>query len=112
MEQLVAQRRAFFTSNFIVAELHALLLTRMNRATAKVALDQLDASRATTVIRVSRRDERRAREIIDQYEDKDFSYTDTTSFAIMERLHISEAFTLDRNFAQYGFTLLPPATPV
>ena len=52
----------------------------------------------------------RAREIIRQYEDKSFSLTDATSFAVMERLRISYAFTFDRNFAQYGFTILTPSS--
>jgi predicted nucleic acid-binding protein len=49
-------------------------------------------------------DEARAREIIRHLSDKDYSYTDATSFAIMERLHIKEIFSFDQHFAQYGFT--------
>ncbi len=39
---------------------------------------------------------------------KDFSLTDATSFALMERLGVRFAFTFDRNFAQYGLTALAP----
>ena len=69
-------------------------------------LTEIDTSQVTTVVRVSARDEQRARAIIARYTDKDFSLTDATSFAVMERLGISEAFTLDQNFAQYGWTML------
>ena len=31
-----------------------------------------------------------------------------SSFAVMERLRIGEAFTFDRHFAQYGFVMLGP----
>ncbi len=41
-----------------------------------------------------------------QYDDKDFSLTDATSFAVMERIRVPYAFTFDRHFAQYGFTVL------
>lgn len=98
-----------FTTNFIIAETHALLLARRGRTAALTVLGKIDNS-STTVIRVTGRDERRAREILRQYDDKDFSLTDTTSFAVMERLRIAYAFTFDRDFTQYGFTALAPST--
>ncbi|HVX28934.1 MAG TPA: PIN domain-containing protein [Nitrolancea sp.] len=105
---LVANRRRFVTTNFILAELHALLLTRINRSVAIQVLHEIDASQDTTVERVSEEDEQRAREIIVHYVDKNFSLTDATCFAVMERLGIAEAFSFDRNFAQYGWTLIQP----
>ena len=60
------------------------------------------------MVRVSARDERRARDIVTSYQDKDFSLADAASFAVMERLRISTAFTLDRNFAQFGWQMLDP----
>lgn len=41
------------------------------------------------------------------HDDKDFSFTDALSFAVMERLRIRTAFSLDRHFAQFGWTLVP-----
>jgi predicted nucleic acid-binding protein len=104
--ELVANRCPLITTNFILAELHALLLTRMNRAIALQVLRDIDSSEDTTVIRVDKDDEERARAIIVQYTDKNFSLTDATCFAIMERLGITDAFSFDRNFAQYGWTLI------
>jgi predicted nucleic acid-binding protein len=60
----------------------------------------------TTLVWVTPADVARARTIIYQYTDKDFSLTDATSFAVMERLGLRLAFTFDRDFAQYGFTVL------
>ena len=106
MTQAVAARARLITTNFVLAELHALLLTRVNRQVAARVLAEIDTSELTTIVRVSAHDERRARAIIFEYTDKDFSLTDATSFAVMERLRIRQAFTLDRNFSQFGWVLL------
>ena len=104
---LVAERRRLFTTNVILAELHALLLTRLDRFVAARVLAELDAGRVTSIVRVSARDEQRARAIIAQYTDEDFSLTAATSFAVMERLRISQAFSFDADFRQFGFVTLP-----
>lgn len=91
-----------YTTNFVLAETHALLLARLNRIVAAQTLHEIDRSN-TTIIRVTVADERRAREIVYRYTDKDFSLTDATSFAVMERLRLRQVYTFDRDFAQFGF---------
>ena len=108
MRGLTARRFHLYTSNFVLAELHALLLTRISRRTALAVLTTIDTS-DVTIMRVSQDDETRARQIITQYDDKNFSLTDASSFAIMDRLEITQAFTFDANFSQFGFTVLTPA---
>jgi len=91
-------------SNFIVAETHALLLSRLG---ADVARRWLLGNR-WPVERVTDDDEDRARGIIARYADKTFSYTDATTFAVMERRGLRTAFAFDPHFRQYGFTLAGP----
>jgi predicted nucleic acid-binding protein len=110
MTRLADQQRPLFTTNFVVAETHALILSRLGRFQASRVLQRIDES-DTTVIHASLRDERRAREIIFAHNDKDYSLTDATSFAVMERLRIGTAFTFDRHFVQYGFAVLGPDEP-
>jgi predicted nucleic acid-binding protein len=110
VERLASERRRFFTTNFILAETHALFLKRFHPQAALAVLEQIEQSRLTTVVRVSLRDEQSGRVILRQYGDKDFSLTDATSFAVMERLRVNQALTLDQHFDQYGWTLLYPAT--
>jgi uncharacterized protein len=103
--RLARERWRLFTTNYVVAEIHALVLIRVNRSAAERVLDELDVS-PTTIVRAIEGDEQRARAIIRQYRDKSFSLTDAISFAVMERLGIAQAFTFDRNFAQYGLPML------
>jgi uncharacterized protein len=108
LRRLADHQTHLFTTNDVIAETHALLLNRLNRSVARAFLQQLYEHSATTIVRVSVRDEQRARQIIATYTDKDFTFTDATSFAVMERLRIRHAFTFDDDFRQYGFTTLTP----
>src|SRR5919202_7151923 len=103
--RLIAEGWRLLTTSFVLAETHALLLNRLSQQIATRFLRDMEHS-PTTLIWVTPRDVERANAIIYQYDDKDFSLTDAASFAVMERLHIPTAFTFDRHFAQYGFTVL------
>jgi predicted nucleic acid-binding protein len=95
-----------FTTNFVLAESHALILARMGRDRAWNFLQAI-LTGSTNVIRAEEADEQRARAIIAQYQDKAFSYCDAVSFAVMERLDLQEAIAFDDHFRQYGqFTIL------
>jgi predicted nucleic acid-binding protein len=107
MPVLLAERRQLTTTNAVLFELHGLLLNRLGRRVAWETLGELRASQM--VVRVRERDETRAEAILAQYDDKDFSLTDALSFAVMERLGIRTAFSLDRHFAQFGWTIVPLA---
>ena len=95
------ERWFLFTTNFVLAESHALILARMGRNRAWNFLQVIITGR-TNVIRAEEADERRARAIIEQYQDKEFSYCDAVSFAVMERLDIREAIAFDDHCRQYG----------
>lgn len=105
--QIIRTRCQQFTSNAVVIETHVLIMSHLGIEAGIRFLRNIDQG-DIIVIRASAADEERAKQIIYQYQDKDFSFTDAISFAIMERLDISYAFTFDRHFAQFGFTLLTP----
>jgi uncharacterized protein len=107
--RLLEERCDLHTSAFIIAETHALALRRLGRTTAQQLLANLDAATENGSLRVSsisEQDQRNAREIIHRYDDKNFSLTDALSFAVMERLGIETAFSFDRDFEQFGLTIL------
>jgi predicted nucleic acid-binding protein len=46
-----------------------------------------------------------------QYRDKDLSFTDCTSIAVMRELRLTTVITTDRHFHQVGFDVLPATRP-
>jgi uncharacterized protein len=112
LEQLVRLCARLFTTSLVLAETHALLLARLNRVDLAAELfESIYASRGTKVIRPAAADELKALVLIKRYSDKKFSFTDAVSFVLVEQWGITHAFTLDRNFVQYGFITLPPLAP-
>jgi predicted nucleic acid-binding protein len=107
IRQLQLQAWTLVTSNYVIAEQHALHLSRLGRGLALRALSLIDRS-DIHIVRATVADESRARTILAQYHDKAWSFTDATSFSIMERLDIHYAFSFDNDFSQYGFTRLTP----
>ena len=90
-----------FTTNYLVAEGHVLLLSRIHPEAARRWLRQL----SLPVEQVTEADQLDARAIILGHADKDYSLTDATSFAVMRRLGIGRAFAFDDHFRQFGFAV-------
>ena len=97
-----------FTTNVLLIEAHALILSTLGPAIALQFLHDMRRSQ-TVIVRVRQSDEERAEQILARYADQDFSFADAISFAVMERLEISAAFTFDHHFAQFGYTVLTAA---
>ena len=99
------------TSNYVVDEVITLVRNRLGYKVAVEIGQKLWDESIANHIRVMPRDERKAWEIFVQYRDKNFSFTDCTSFALMERMGILEVFAFDEHFKQYGsFIVLPLAS--
>ena len=94
--------RPLLTSNYILDEILTLLKTRLGSTIAIPFGQKLWNQEVSTLVRITEEDEARAWRIFRQYEDKAFSFTDCTSFALMERLEIDTAFAFDDHFLQYG----------
>lgn len=99
---LAREGAALFLTNFLIAEAYALIGSRADWERARRWLADLSWGEE----RVTERDERRARAILLHQRDKSCSYVDATSFAVMERVEVKDAFTFDRHFTQYGFRAL------
>jgi predicted nucleic acid-binding protein len=97
--QLAHAGHRYVTTNFVLAELHALIIRRGPADIATPTIIQIMESPLTAVVRVRANDEGRALQILQRY-------TDATSFAVMERLGMRRAFSLAHHFAQYGWEMI------
>lgn len=97
----------FITTNFIFDETVTLIRMRLGWNIAKNFGQRLKESSFVTLVIIKNEDEERAWEIFLKFRDKDFSYTDCTSFAILERLKLDTVFTFDRHFYSMKFQVVP-----
>ena len=96
------------TSNYFVDEVITLVRNRLGYKVAVEIGQKLWDESIANLIHVMPRGEKKAWAAFVQYRDKNFSFTDCTSFALMERIGITEVFAFDEHFKQYGsFIVLP-----
>ena len=100
--------RPFSTNNHVVDELATLLGRVAGYRYAADRMDDLYASDSVEVLPSTRDDEIEAIRWMRRYADKDISFTDCVSFAMMRRFAIRMVFTFDRHFHDAGFQVITP----
>jgi predicted nucleic acid-binding protein len=97
----------FVTTDYVVDETLTLVRMRLGLDAAETWWRQVDGSQRLQweFISLARAD--KARGLFFRYRDKDFSFTDCTSFVVMRELRLREALTTDRHFVQAGFSVKP-----
>ncbi len=110
METRLKSRNRLITTNFVLDETYTLVRFRIHHQ-ASVELHQkierIIAGKFLKVIHITSELEQAAWRIFERYSDKDFSFTDCTSFAVMQLLELTHALTDDHHFVQMGFQILP-----
>jgi predicted nucleic acid-binding protein len=94
--------RPLVTSNYILDEILTLLKTKLGPTIAISFGQKLWDQEVSTLLRIIEEDEERAWSVFRKYADKGSSFTDCTSFALLERLDINTVFAFDDHFVQYG----------
>ncbi len=97
-----------FTSNYIVDEsvTHVLFDTERHDLAVKV-LDLIKSSKIIEILWVDPEIEAAACSIFKTYKDQFFSFTDCTSFALMQKFNISTALSFDSHFKTMNFKVIP-----
>jgi uncharacterized protein len=107
LSRLLAERALLLTSNYVFSETYTALLVRAGRSEAIAWGRRFRDGDAIEVARIEESVEVEAWSILESHADKRWSHVDATSFALMEREGIAEAFAFDHHFAQRGLTLVP-----
>ncbi len=97
-----AGRTAFVTTALIVAESWALVQSHLGRTAAVTFWAALREARIP-VLTVEPVDLEAAWHIAQAFPDQAFSFVDCTTFALMERSGIHDAFAFDNHFLVYRF---------
>jgi predicted nucleic acid-binding protein len=103
--------RALISTDFVIDETLTLIRFRLGLSAANAWWQQIDGSARLRWERVENDRFERARHLFFQYRDKDLSFTDCTSIAVMRELKLTTVITTDRHFQQVGFDVLPAARP-
>ncbi|MFN9859608.1 MAG: type II toxin-antitoxin system VapC family toxin [Pseudanabaena sp.] len=99
------------TTNYVLDETYKLLLMNAGYQSTiafKQRIDMMVASQVLEIVWIDDAIANRSWQIFTKFNvDKEWSFTDCTSYAVMKQLNIAEAFILDHHFAQMGFVKQP-----
>jgi predicted nucleic acid-binding protein len=95
------------TTDYVVDETLTLLRFRLGLRAVEAWWQQVDRSARLRWERIDSERFEKARQLFFEYRDKDFTFTDCTSFVIMREVRLTHAMTTDRHFRQMGFQVVP-----
>lgn len=95
------------TSDYIVDETLTRIRFKVGHAQAVNWGQNIHSSKIIELMRVDENIYEDALVIFEKYNDKQLSFTDCTSFALMKSMGINDAFTFDEDFRKMGFNIMP-----
>jgi uncharacterized protein len=106
-QYLAAFHGRLVTSNFVFDEVVTLSRSRLDHAAAATLGGHLLTQRNVDIVRVTAEDEQVAWRLFLDRPDKDYSFTDCTSFVLMRRLGLRHVVATDADFQREGFDVVP-----
>jgi len=107
-ESLKDAKAQLYTSDYVIDETITTILVRGSHRQAIAAGNAILASKVVKIIAINQQYFVSAWKLFQKYEDKKFSFTDVTSFAVAADMNIKKAFSYDSDFAQVGIELCRP----
>lgn len=99
--------RVLVTTDYVVDETLTLVRMRLGLPAAEAWWSQVDGSTRVRWQWIDPSRAERARGLFFRHRDKEYSFTDCTSFVVMRELRLRDVLTTDRHFRQAGFQILP-----
>jgi predicted nucleic acid-binding protein len=109
-DRWLEQGGLLITTDYVADETLTLLRLRLGLDAAAKWWQQVDGSSRLRWEAITPTRADKARDLFFRYRDKDFSFTDCTSFVVMRELKLPEALTTDHHFEQAGFEMRPTPT--
>ena len=108
-QQALTRQRLFETTNYIIAELVALLTSRSRISRQQIVsfVDALKAAPHVEIIHMNTELDAAAWMLLKNRTDKEWSLVDASSFVVMTSFGMTEALTTDHHFTQAGFVQVP-----
>lgn len=104
--QLRNEKARLLTSDYVVDETITWLRYRVGHAAAVAFGEMVLRSQLTEVAPINQPLLDAAWDIFKKYADQEFSFTDCTSFALMQAVHVNRVFSFDHHFRVMGFMVL------
>lgn len=101
-KQIHKDRALLYTSEYVLDETYTLLKMRSSHETAIKFMTELEAA-AITVLSVTADITEAAKAIFRKFEDRKLSYTDCTSFALINHFSINTVFAFDEHFRYHPY---------
>jgi predicted nucleic acid-binding protein len=106
-ELLREHRGSLLTSSYVFDETVTLVRYRLGWRVAHRLGGHLRSGGLARLVRVSPADEAAAWSIFERYGEKAFSFTDCTSFALIQRLEVPVSLAIDGDFRAFGLHCIP-----
>lgn len=101
--ELQEQKAAIYTSDYVLDETYTLLKMRSSHSTSIRFMDEIGKSHIN-ILRVAEDIETAAKVIFRKFEDKKLSFTDCTSFALINQFGIEAVFAFDEHFKYHPYS--------
>jgi predicted nucleic acid-binding protein len=105
-EELDGKRTRCVTTDYVLTEVYAFLVSRVGRFAADLFDDALQEEENLIIVFQGEEGFYKAQELFRQYPDKDYSLVDCASFATMQERGVNTVFAFDEDFRHFGFQLV------